>query len=49
MTLPEVTIGSVLEQEYAVISKDLPIKNAFWYAYGIDSSSPMKELKFSIS
>lgn len=49
ITLPEVTIGSVLEQEYTVISKDFSIKNAFWYAYVIDSSIPMKELKFSIT
>ncbi len=49
ITLPEVTIGSVLEHEYTIISKDLPIKNAFWYIYAVDSITPMKELKFSIT
>lgn len=49
ITLPEVTIGSVLEQEFTVASKGMPIKNAFWYAYYVDSSVPIKEFNFTIT
>ena len=48
VTLPEVTIGSILEYKYTIFSNGLSIKNAFWYASTIDSSAPMKEFKFSI-
>ena len=49
LTLPEVTIGSILEHEFSISSKGLPIKNAFWYLENVDSSVPMKELRFSIT
>ena len=49
ITLPEVTVGSVLEHEFTLTSTGLPVKNAFWYSFYVDSPVPMKELRFSIT
>lgn len=49
LTLPAVTVGSVLEQEFTVTSKGLPVKNAFWYGYYAGSDVPIKEFNFSIT
>ena len=49
VTLPEVTIGSILEHKYTRRSKGMPIKNAFWYMYDISCSMPAKEFRFTIT
>jgi len=49
ITLPEVTIGSMLEHKYTRRSKGMPIKNAFWYLYDISCSMPAKEFRFTIT
>ena len=49
VTLPQVTIGSILENKYTIESKSLPIKNAFWYQYYLDSTLPIKELCFLVT
>ena len=49
ITLPEVNIGSILEHEATVVSKSLPIKNAFWRAFNFTSSSPIKELNYTVT
>jgi hypothetical protein len=49
ISLPQVTVGAVLENNYTIESKGMPIKNAFWREDYINSSSPMKELRFTIT
>lgn len=49
ITLPEVTVGAVLEHKFTMVSRGLPIKNAFWYLTDIDSDIPTKEFRFSIT
>ncbi len=49
ITLPEVNIGSVLEHEYTISSKGLPMKKAFWYTSAVDINAPAKELRLSIT
>jgi len=49
ITLPEVVVGSVLEQECTLISKGMPIKNAFWYFDYAGHDMPVKEYKFVIT
>jgi len=49
VTLPQVTIGSILEHKFTMESKGLPIKNAFWYQFFVDAPVPTKELRFSIT
>lgn len=49
ITLPQVTVGSILEQKYSIHSKGLPIKNAFWCQEYVDSNTPIKNLRVSIT
>jgi transglutaminase-like putative cysteine protease len=49
ITLPEVNVGAVLEYETTVVSKGLPIKNAFWYYDSFDFSIPTKEVRLTVS
>ncbi len=49
ITLPEVTVGSVLEYALTTSSKGYAMKNAFWYGFYMDWPAPMKEMNFSIT
>ena len=49
ITLPEVTVGSILEHKFTIVSKGMAIKNAYWSQFFIDSPVPMKELRYSIT
>ncbi|MBI2263617.1 MAG: DUF3857 and transglutaminase domain-containing protein [Armatimonadetes bacterium] len=49
ITLPEVVVGAVLEYEYALTSKGMPIRNTFWYEGNAESDAPVKEFRFSIT
>ncbi len=48
ITFPQVGVGSVLDIQYTMITKTLPMKNAFWYVMGFLPSFPTQSLKFSI-
>jgi len=49
ITLPEVTVGSILEHKFTIITKGMAIKNSYWSQFFIDSPVPMKELRYSIT
>jgi len=49
ITLPQVTVGAILDHKFTVESKGLPIKGAFWCQFFVDSPAPMKELRLSIT
>jgi hypothetical protein len=49
LTLPEVNIGSILDAEYTIRSKGLPMKNSFWGIYDPGSGMSYKEFRFSVS
>jgi len=49
ITMPEVTVGSIIEYEKTTITKGLSIKDAFWYMASFDVGTPIKEDKFTIT
>lgn len=49
ITLPEVNVGSTLEHRATVISKGLPIKNAFWYYFDFNFPAPIKKFNLTIT
>lgn len=49
ITFPQVNIGSILERKTRTVSKGGPMENAFWYWFHFESSTPVKELNFTIS
>lgn len=49
ITLPEVNVGSTLEHRATVISKGLPIKNAFWYYFDFSFPAPIKKFNLTIT
>lgn len=49
ITLPQVNIGSLLDSEYTIRSKGLPMKGAYWDTFGIDAGISTKKFKFSLT
>lgn len=49
ITLPEVNVGSIVEHQATVVSKGLPIKDAFWYYLDFNFSGPIKKFNFAIT
>ncbi|HQJ14966.1 MAG TPA: DUF3857 domain-containing protein [Candidatus Omnitrophota bacterium] len=49
LTLPEVNVGSIVEHQATIVSKGLPIKNAFWYYFDFNFPGPVKKFSFSMT
>lgn len=49
LTLPEVTVGSVIDHKCKIVSKGLAVKNCFWYLYNLMTDVPIQEQAFSIT
>jgi len=49
ITMPQVNVGSILEYEATITTKESPIKNAFWDSFSFDYAVPIKELNYTIT
>ena len=49
VTLPQVTVGSILEYETVIVSERGLIKNAFWEYTDFNTAVPIKEMNHSIT
>jgi len=49
ITMPQVNIGSILEYEATRVTKESPIKNAFWDSFYFNYTVPIKVLNYTIT
>lgn len=49
VTVPAVTIGSVIDYESTVLSKGEAMKDQFWYSTDLNASVPIKEMTLTVT
>ncbi len=49
VTLSDVTAGSVLDVRFTIVSKGMAIRDSYWCQFVVDSSTPIKEFRYSIT
>jgi transglutaminase-like putative cysteine protease len=49
LSMPAVGIGSVMDVDYTISSKGLPMKDAFWTIESVRQSVPVKEYRYTIT
>jgi hypothetical protein len=49
MSLPAVSVGSVLDASWTISSSGLPMKNAFWEEDSLSFAAPVKEYRYTIT